>query len=228
MRISGLEIDAVSFDVDGTMYSQPRVMLRFLPELYAERRLLEAYVSVRERMRGRAVSSDMRREFAARAALACGMDGTKAYSIIERLIFSRWPAVMRPADVFPGLRELLGTLADAGARIAAVSDYPVEGKLRALGLDSFSWAALADCETAGALKPAAGVFSIAAQRMGVEPSRVLHVGDREDCDVAGAHAAGMKAALFARGVKRIKAAVRGSRAEIVFHSYMELSAMVTR
>ena len=219
MRISSMDIDAVSFDVDGTLYSQKAAVFRLLPELYAERRLLKAYELERERMRGKPGLGDLRRVAAGRAARTCGMSEDEACGTVERLVFRRWNEVLRPSDVFPGVRKLLVRLLAGGVKIAAISDYPVEGKLRSLGLDSFTWATCMSCEDVGSLKPAPDVFTAAASRLGVVPSRVLHIGDREDCDVAGAHAAGMKSAFYARGIRKIRYLVRGSRAEIVFSDY---------
>jgi putative hydrolase of the HAD superfamily len=69
----------------------------------------------------------------------------------------------------------------------------VEAKLKASGLDQIAWDLGMDCEELGSLKPYPEAFHEAARRLGVEPGRVLYVGDREDTDVQGARAAGLKA-----------------------------------
>jgi HAD superfamily hydrolase (TIGR01450 family) len=49
-------------------------------------------------------------------------------------------------------------------------------------------------------KPEPGQFLAAARRAGVEPARVLVVGDRLDTDIEGAHNAGMDSLLVLTGV----------------------------
>ena len=72
-------------------------------------------------------------------------------------------------------------------------------------------------EDVGALKPHPAAFLEAARKLGVDPAGVLHIGDREDCDIAGALAAGMRAALFHRGRKP-----SNTRAELVFSDWRKL------
>lgn len=50
-------------------------------------------------------------------------------------------------------------------------------------------------------KPAPHLFVEAARRLGIDPSRLVMVGDQLETDIAGAHAAGMATALLA-GVSR--------------------------
>jgi HAD superfamily hydrolase (TIGR01509 family) len=56
-------------------------------------------------------------------------------------------------------------------------------------------AVVTSCE-AGCAKPDPRIFRIAGRRLGLEPSAILHVGDRWELDVAGAAAAGCGAALY--------------------------------
>ena len=48
-------------------------------------------------------------------------------------------------------------------------------------------------EAVGALKPHRASFDALSEALGVPPEQIVHVGDREDVDVAGALAAGMRA-----------------------------------
>lgn len=49
-------------------------------------------------------------------------------------------------------------------------------------------------------KPSAPCYLLAAERLGLEPSKVLAIGDRLDTDIAGAHAAAMDSLLVLTGV----------------------------
>jgi 4-nitrophenyl phosphatase len=51
-------------------------------------------------------------------------------------------------------------------------------------------------------KPSPYLFALALERCGTTPERTLVVGDRADSDIAGAHAAGLRAALVLTGVTR--------------------------
>lgn len=51
-------------------------------------------------------------------------------------------------------------------------------------------------------KPSPYLFTLAMERCGATPDRTLVIGDRADSDVAGAHAAGLRAALVLTGVTR--------------------------
>jgi HAD superfamily hydrolase (TIGR01509 family) len=95
----------------------------------------------------------------------------------------------------PGALETLQLLRDRKLRLAVVAnwDFALPQHLNQLGLDGF-FSAVVTSAAAGVAKPDPGIFRLALQRLGVEPSRALHVGD-EPADEGGARAAGM---LFAR------------------------------
>lgn len=56
--------------------------------------------------------------------------------------------------------------------------------------------ALVFSDEVGVSKPQPRMFETAARAMGVETRNLLHIGDLEPTDIAGAHAVGAKAALF--------------------------------
>jgi FMN phosphatase YigB (HAD superfamily) len=92
----------------------------------------------------------------------------------------------------PGARLAVRSLAEAGLRLAVVSNWDValHEHLATLALDGLLDTVVTSAE-AGAPKPAPAVFELALARLGVEPSRAVHVGD-SDADAEGAHAAGMR------------------------------------
>lgn len=95
----------------------------------------------------------------------------------------------------PKAQELLDDLESKGIKVAVYSDYPmVRERCEAIGLKLDSnrlWCS----ESFGALKPAPRPFIEIAKKLGVEPSKVLVIGDRPDTDQAGAKAAGMDSVL---------------------------------
>ena len=71
-------------------------------------------------------------------------------------------------------------------------------ELRVLKLDKYFEVILISCESAFT-KPSPVMFNLAAEKLGVAPGRVLHVGDSLELDVRGAEAAGMSAVWLRRG-----------------------------
>lgn len=92
----------------------------------------------------------------------------------------------------PGLLELLARLRMGGVKLAVVSDFPlVAERLRALGVPPEAFHDLLSSEEIGALKPLPRSFLVVAQRWGLDPERVLVVGDRPSLDEDCARAARM-------------------------------------
>lgn len=98
-------------------------------------------------------------------------------------------------DAAPALRELRSR----GLRLAVVSNW--DCSLREV-LDSAGVLELVDHVVAsaevGAAKPDPAPFHAALEALGCDAGEVVHVGDREDNDMAGAQAAGVRAVLLRR------------------------------
>lgn len=90
--------------------------------------------------------------------------------------------VMRKAEEFKA----------QGVKLAVLSDYGcVEPKLRAIGGSPEFFDALLDAPSLGGFKPASGVFRAACQVLGVDPAECEMFGDRPDTD-GGCVSVGMK------------------------------------
>ena len=70
----------------------------------------------------------------------------------------------------------------------------------------------------GLSKPHAPVFAKAARELGVSPEELLHIGDLEYSDIAGARGVGATAALFAGVSDRFASE---TKADYTFHSWRE-------
>jgi HAD superfamily hydrolase (TIGR01549 family) len=92
----------------------------------------------------------------------------------------------------PGAADACRALADAGIRLAVVSNWDVglHDHLAALGLDRLLDAVVTSAEAA-APKPSPQVFELALARLGATADRTVHVGDA-DVDAEGARAAGLR------------------------------------
>jgi putative hydrolase of the HAD superfamily len=106
-----------------------------------------------------------------------------------------------PYEVFPEVPEVLEALARQGVRLGVVSnwDHRLPGVLEDLGLARFFGDAIVYSSAAGVEKPDPRIFAAALERLGVGPEAALHVGDGRLTDVEGAVAAGMRALHLTRG-----------------------------
>ena len=101
--------------------------------------------------------------------------------------------------VFPEVRPVLERLAEAGARMAVVSNWDsrLPHVLKMLELEPF-FEQVAVSHLEGVEKPDPLIFRRVLRRMDVRPENALHVGDVPELDLRGARAAGIDAILVDR------------------------------
>lgn len=111
-----------------------------------------------------------------------------------------------PPDLLPGAAEALAALA-ARYPLAIISDSivtPAKGLRQILenhGLAKF-FATTCFSDEVGASKPDPRPYHAAARALGVNVRGLVHVGDRQETDVDGAHAVGARAVYFTGAVDR--------------------------
>jgi len=99
----------------------------------------------------------------------------------------------------PGVEAFLSACQDAGIALAALSDYPPDAKLEAMGLKVFIGATFcAQNPNIGVFKPDPKGIRVALELLGVPANRAIYVGDRVDVDAVAAHAAGIACAILTR------------------------------
>jgi HAD superfamily hydrolase (TIGR01509 family) len=207
-------IKAISFDMDGTLYRVSR--LRVAWRLRWERGLLLALLAAREKIRHEPPFPDRDALYEREAELVAPSFNLSVEQVKPRLASLR--AAM-PDALTMGMRPYPGVVAALEAahakkiRLAVLSDYDPIPKLAHLGLSHLPWAATVSADEFGALKPHPRSFLEVAQQLGCAPDEMVHVGDREDLDVQGALASGMRAWRIAS--KRTV----NSRSERVFSRY---------
>ncbi|MBK6684824.1 MAG: HAD family hydrolase [Deltaproteobacteria bacterium] len=192
-------VRAISLDLDGTLYRVPR--LRVAWRLRFERGLLVALVGAREKMRHEGPFADRDALFEREVELVApsfGLSFDEARRRLQDLRAALPEALTRGIKPYPGVRAALEAAHARGLKLAVFSDYEPGEKLNFLGLDRLPFAAILGADSLGALKPHPRGFEEVARRLAVDPSEVVHIGDREDLDVEGALAAGMRALRFCR------------------------------
>ena len=106
------------------------------------------------------------------------------------------------AHLDPETVPLLDALRGRGIRVGLCSNAPyrvqsLHAQLAFLGLDSHLDAATFSAEI-GWRKPSPRIFEAAMRTLGTGADRTVMVGDSEAADIAGAHAAGLRAVLLSR------------------------------
>jgi HAD superfamily hydrolase (TIGR01549 family) len=100
--------------------------------------------------------------------------------------------------LFPESITTIRSLRDRSVKIAVISNlaYPYGTPLKKLLSELVDIWCLS--YEVGSLKPEAAIFNTACRMANCDPANVLMVGDSEDNDVVGGHAAGMRAVLIDR------------------------------
>ncbi len=202
-----MSIKSVAFDIDGTLYSAGRFNLQMVPFGLRHLRFMVAFAATRRELHRRAIAATsseegrgraaFRREQAAILASKLGLTPEEAEATAEAVIYGELERCFERVRPFPGVKPALEALRAGGLRLAALSDFPAEDKLRRLGLDAYFELARTS-EDSGLLKPAAEPFLALARELGLTPREVLYVGNSLRYDLVGARNAGMHVAILTR------------------------------
>jgi len=211
-----MNIRAVVFDLDGTLYPYRRIVLRSLPIVLRYPRFLRAFARARRRLRDLRPIANLHEAQAQLVSAQLGVNLTQTRELIEQLIYHDWPECFRGLPPFPGVAEVLNQLRRRGLRLAVLSDLPVHPKLDYLGLAGY-WDCALTSETTNYLKPNPEPFRYAASQLEVGLESILFVGNSYPYDIQGAQTLGMTTAHLSRAPRRRPGAdVTFSR----FHSFL--------
>jgi HAD superfamily hydrolase (TIGR01509 family) len=221
--IDWTRLDGVIFDIDGTLFDhlalRRPMMARLLASVLTLRmsprdlRALQLFRKERDRLAFQEADNVGRRQYEV-VAEKLGRSAAEIEAIADRWM-CREPLVLVPRYAFPGAGDLIQALRRRGLRLGVFSDYPADGKLRALGLE-VEVARDAAQAGIGRLKPHPEGFLHVARALGVEPARCLIIGDRDDRDGAAAQRGGFP---FLK-----KVGPKAPCASGAFHHYVDLVA----
>ena len=205
--------------MDGTLYPNYRLYILLVPFILKEHRLLRALGAARRRMRNNAVhaGNDFYDTQAGIMGEILNIDRKTAKEQTERLIYRGWEPLFTRVKLYPQVTECLKRLKNAHLKLGILSDFPLETKLKNLGLSGF-WDAAVCSETVGALKPDPAPFLELARALNSPPDRILYVGNSAAYDIAGAKNVGMAAALIKPFFKKN----RRNNADFIFSRYQKL------
>ena len=193
------KFDAIIFDLDGTLYDFRNVVRHLILNSPLDMFRMKADRNVRKQMKGCDLGSEPQfyAEYAKKMSACTKKSGDYILNwFLESYTKKQMVSVLkRHYSLRADAETLLKKLYSLNVRLAVFSDYPaVKERLGALGMSAETMSLLSGMYCAqqfGSLKPAPRPFVCIAQELGVEPSRCLVVGDRDDTDGEGARRAGM-------------------------------------
>lgn len=197
-KITWQRIRGVIFDLDGTLYDQRRLRVRILAELvvYLARHpnrwryvlALIRYRKLRERLADLGAKNVDRLQYRL-VARSFGLPESLIVAFIDEWIERRPLPHLRAARL-SGVIEFFDMLRTHNIRIGVLSDYPVADKLKALDLSADAVCYSLE-GTGGYLKPHPAGLRLMLERLGLQSSDCLLIGDRIERDGACAAALNM-------------------------------------
>jgi putative hydrolase of the HAD superfamily len=118
-------------------------------------------------------------------------------SELTKLLIESFQNIQIWSRVMPDTPAFLEWLLAQGYFLGVISNSigTLEGQLVRLGLARY-FQVILDSAIVGIQKPHPGIFKLALQGAGVEPSQAVYVGDTYATDVGGAHLAGLTGVLM--------------------------------
>jgi HAD superfamily hydrolase (TIGR01509 family) len=203
-----LNITALIFDVDGTLYPHAGIRRAMMTRLAGAActnparglraiRVLRAYRRAQEQLRGQPLNGPRLEDEQIRVAAAWSGVAQSEVRVIAKHWMEDRPLDLLGAHVRPGAAGFLAKARQQGYRLGVFSDYPARTKLLAMGLDGYFDAILcAQDPDIQRFKPdPAGLLATAA-RLYASANECVYIGDRPEVDAAAAKHAGMHCVIL--------------------------------
>jgi len=220
------------FDLDGTLYDQPRLrktmVLRLLsyyachPFSLKELFLLQEFRKVKDRWTiktedlGDETNSDsgigsVDYSICKHISEAKGISAEKITGIVKKWIYDNPVSALADARD-DELVDIINRIRKSGKKVLVWSDYPVEDKLKALNVVTDHNYSSAE-DIIGQLKPSAKGLEVIAQDFHADASSMIMIGDRMEKDGMAAKSFGCDYIILPRKIKNRKSAYESMRIE---------------
>lgn len=199
------DIEAIAFDIDGTLYPAWKLTVHILPFLMRNIRFMQAFSKIRRLLHKQSKMNPdtaLPDFFALQSTLLAARLNTSPESIkkfLDEEVYTGWQHIFRTIRPYAFAREAIVQLKAAGFKIGILSDFPLEQKGDVWGILPLCDAAL-NSEATGALKPSHIPFHRLAEALDTPCNRILYVGNSKTYDIAGAAAVGMKTAYIEKPI----------------------------
>ena len=225
MYIKGLgEIEAIAFDIDGTLYPQNRIHWHAIFHYIIHVCFFSHYGIVRSKLHKMKPLEDLNDTQAELMAKSLHCSKEVAKEKLRKIVYDGLKKYFKRIKCFSDVPETFEKFKKAGFKLALLSDFPPEQKGEIWGVKKYCDVVLGT-EQLGALKPDPYSFLEMAKQLNVEPSKILYVGNSRKYDVVGSHNAGMKSAYLVPFSKRLfKKSIK--EPEILFCNYRQLQNIV--
>jgi putative hydrolase of the HAD superfamily len=210
-----MKIDAVAFDIDGTLYPSWQMYCLSIPLFLGNLRFFRAFNRVRKELRKSPPSGDLHQAQCRLLSPLLGITDKAACDLIKKVAYTEWNRCFSRIRPFAGTADTIRKLRMIHLKTAVLSDFPLADRLERLGLDNL-WDVEMSSEDTQYLKPSPKPFLMMAEKLGVSPDRILYVGNNYEYDAVGAAAVGMQTALIGSGLNKKR------KVDIVFATYKEL------
>jgi HAD superfamily hydrolase (TIGR01509 family) len=207
--LDGGKLEAIIVDVDGTLYRQDSLRTGMIKRLIRAHltsprlgvrtfQILRAYRREQEYLRTLAPSENVAALQLQHVCEQTGHDANTVRSCVERWMENE-PLELLPSALHPCLVDFLDFVSGRGLLLAVFSDYPAVRKLQAMGIEKyFQVAVSAQDLDVQEFKPSPRGLEVTLQRLGVEPSQAVYIGDRPEVDGEAARRAGMRCVIVGR------------------------------
>ncbi|MCI5473903.1 MAG: HAD family hydrolase [Spirochaetia bacterium] len=224
MKVGNLgEIEAVAFDIDGTLYAQWQIHFRAIFHYITRPFFFLKYGLVRKEMHGLKPLDNFVEVQAEKMAEKLHCTTEESLSLLDKNVYTGLSKYFTKIPCLPDVPETFQKFKEAGLKIALLSDFPPEQKGEIWGIKKYCDVILGT-EALGALKPDPYSFLKMAEALEVPPEKILFVGNSKKYDLAGSKNAGMKCAFFTQNkfVRKVKGA------DFCFSKYRQLQDFVLK
>lgn len=197
--------ELIIFDLDGTLYDQTKLRRLLMLKLFfrfitfrfslLDFRIITCFRNQRENKKAY-VSTRLQEEQYEWCADILKLPADRIRKCIETYMYN-FPLSFLNRMKYEGIHEFFTMINQKQSKIIVYSDYPVEEKLKVLGLSADA----VFCSTQSSInqfKPSLKALRLICSEMKCDPKRALFIGDREDTDGEGARLAGIPFVLVDR------------------------------